>query len=94
MGGLSGPAIRPVALRMVHEVFRAVKIPVVGLGGIMEGEHALQFLIAGASAVQIGTAIFTDPLAPLRVLESLSEYLKEEQISVLELVGSLCLDRN
>ena len=94
MGGLSGPAIRPVALRMVHEVFRAVKIPVVGLGGIMEGEHALQFLIAGASAVQIGTATFTDPLAPLRVLESLGEYLQRERISARELVGSLCLDRN
>ena len=94
MGGLSGPAIRPVALRMVHEVFRAVKIPVVGLGGIMEGEHALQFLIAGASAVQVGTATFTDPLAPLRILESLSEYLLGEQISARELVGSLCMDRN
>ena len=94
VGGLSGPAIRPVALRMVHEVFRAVKIPVVGIGGIMEGEHALQFLIAGASAVQVGTATFTDPLAPLLILNSLSGYLQKERITVQELVGSLCLDGN
>ena len=92
VGGLSGPAIRPVALRMVHEVFRAVKIPVVGIGGIMEGEHALQFLIAGASAVQVGTATFTDPLAPLLVLESLDEYLRRERITARELVGSLRLN--
>jgi len=94
VGGLSGPAIRPVALRMVHEVFRAVKIPVVGIGGIMEGEHALQFLIAGASAVQVGTATFTDPLAPLLILNSLSGYLQKERITVQELVGSLRLDGN
>ncbi len=92
VGGLSGPAIRPVALRMVHEVFRAVKIPVVGIGGIMEGEHALQFLIAGARAVQVGTATFIDPLAPVRVLETLEEYLERERIGVMELVGSLNLE--
>jgi len=90
VGGLSGPAIRPVALRMVHEVFRAVKkIPVVGIGGIMEGEHALQFFLAGASAVQVGTATFIDPLAPLLILESLDEYIQREQIKVRDLVGSV-----
>ncbi len=89
VGGLSGPAIRPVALRMVHEVFRAVKIPVVGIGGIMEGEHALQFFLAGASAVQVGTATFIDPLAPLLILEYLDEYLQREQIKARDLVGSL-----
>jgi len=92
VGGLSGPAIRPVALRMVHEVFRAVGIPVVGIGGIMEGEHALQFLIAGASAVQIGTATFTDPMAPMVILESLDKYLHQERMSARELVGSLRLN--
>lgn len=89
MGGLSGPAIRPVALRMVHEVYKAVRIPVVGIGGIMEGRHALQFLIAGAQAVQVGTATFTDPLAPLRILETLEDYLREERIALPDLVGSL-----
>ncbi|UCF87962.1 MAG: dihydroorotate dehydrogenase [bacterium] len=89
MGGLSGPAIRPVALRMVHEVYNAVRIPVVGIGGIMEGRHALQFLIAGAQAVQVGTATFTDPLAPLRILETLEDYLREERIALPDLVGSL-----
>lgn len=89
MGGLSGPAIRPVALRMVHEAYNAVRIPVVGIGGIMEGRHALQFLIAGAQAVQVGTATFTDPLAPLRILETLEDYLREERIALPDLVGSL-----
>ena len=91
VGGLSGPAIRPVALRMVYEVFKAVKIPVVGIGGIMEGEHALQFLIAGASAVQVGSATFTDPLAPLKIIESLDKHLQREGTTARELVGSLRL---
>jgi dihydroorotate dehydrogenase (NAD+) catalytic subunit len=92
MGGLSGPAIRPVAVRMVHEVYQAVNIPIVGIGGIMEGEHALQFLIAGASAVQVGTATFTDPLAPVLVLEALHDYLQQERLTPGDLVGSLRLD--
>jgi len=92
VGGLSGPAIRPVALRMVHETFRAVRIPVVGIGGIMKGEHALQFLIAGASAVQVGTATFTDPKAPLKILKSMAEFLSGEGISPRELTGSLKYD--
>jgi dihydroorotate dehydrogenase (NAD+) catalytic subunit len=92
MGGLSGPAIRPIALRMVHEVFRAVKIPIVGIGGIMEGQHALQFLIAGASAVQVGTATFIDPLAPLQILQSFNKYLQQERITARDLVGSLRVD--
>ena len=89
VGGLSGPAVRPVALRMVHEVFRSVSIPVVGIGGIMTGEHALKFLIAGAAAVQVGTATFRDPLAPVQVLESVRHYLKREMISARALTGSL-----
>lgn len=91
VGGLSGPAVRPVALRMVHEVFRSVRIPVVGIGGIMEGEHAIKFIIAGASAVQIGTATFTDPMAPLSVLDSLKGYLCREGIAAKELIGTLRL---
>jgi dihydroorotate dehydrogenase (NAD+) catalytic subunit len=91
VGGLSGPAIRPVALRMVYEVYKAVSIPVVGIGGIMSGEHAAQFLIAGASAVQVGTATFTDPHAPLHILEYLEKYLGRDGLSACGLVGSLRL---
>ncbi|MBE7544083.1 MAG: dihydroorotate dehydrogenase [Bryobacteraceae bacterium] len=89
-GGLSGPAIKPVALRMVHEAARAVSIPVIGLGGIASGEDAAEFLIAGASAVQVGTATFWDPHAPLRIAHELEQFLKQEGIaSVRDLVGTL-----
>ena len=67
-GGLSGPAIKPVALRMVWQVAAAVKIPVIGIGGIMNAEDAIEFLIAGASAVQIGTALFKNPMVPLEIM--------------------------
>lgn len=93
-GGLSGPAIKPVALRMVHEVARAVKIPVIGLGGIAAGEDAAEFLIAGASAVQVGTATFWDPRAPLRIARELDRFLQQEKVaSVRELVGTLKWER-
>jgi dihydroorotate dehydrogenase (NAD+) catalytic subunit len=89
-GGLSGPAIKPVALRMVYEAAQAVKIPVIGLGGIASGLDAAEFLIAGASAVQVGTANFWDPAAPVRVANELDQFLKEERIlNVAELVGTL-----
>jgi dihydroorotate dehydrogenase (NAD+) catalytic subunit len=89
-GGLSGPAIKPIALRLVCQAARAVKIPVVGLGGIATGEDAAEFLIAGAQAVQVGTATFWDPRSPLRVAEELDEFLKKQKIlSVRELVGTL-----
>lgn len=91
-GGLSGPAIKPVALRMVYEAAKAVKIPVVGLGGIATGMDAAEFLIAGASAVEVGTANFWDPGAPVRIASELDHFLKEENISsVAELVGTLRL---
>lgn len=89
-GGLSGPAIKPVALRMVHEAARAVKIPVIGLGGIATGEDAAEFLIAGASAVQVGTATFWDPRAPLRIARELDRFLQDQRVSsVREIVGTL-----
>jgi dihydroorotate dehydrogenase (NAD+) catalytic subunit len=89
-GGLSGPAIKPVALRMVHEAARAVKIPVVGLGGIASGEDAAEFIIAGATAVEVGTATFWDPRAPLRIAHELDRFLKKENIaSVRKLTGTL-----
>jgi dihydroorotate dehydrogenase (NAD+) catalytic subunit len=91
-GGLSGPAIKPVALRMVYEAAQAVKIPVIGLGGIASGTDAAEFLIAGASAVEVGTANFWDPVAPVRIANELDQFLKEEKISsVAALIGTLKL---
>jgi len=91
-GGLSGPAIKPIALRLVHQAARAVKIPVVGMGGIATGEDSAEFLIAGATAVEVGTATFWDPAAPLRIARELGAFLKEQKIGhVRELVGTLKL---
>jgi dihydroorotate dehydrogenase (NAD+) catalytic subunit len=91
-GGLSGPAIKPIALRLVYQAARAVKIPIVGLGGIATGTDAAEFLIAGASAVEVGTAIFQDPRAPLRIAEQLAKFLRDENIAnVAKLVGTLQL---
>jgi len=91
-GGLSGPAIKPIAVRMVYEAARAVKIPVIGLGGISQGLDAAEFLIAGASAVEVGTANFWDPTAPLRIARELEQFLEQEGIEhVSNLVGTLKL---
>jgi dihydroorotate dehydrogenase (NAD+) catalytic subunit len=89
-GGLSGPGIKPIALRLVCQAARAVKIPVIGLGGIATGEDAAEFLIAGASAVEVGTATFWDPSSPLRIARELGEFLKKERIAqVSEIVNTL-----
>ncbi|HWQ52762.1 MAG TPA: dihydroorotate dehydrogenase [Bryobacteraceae bacterium] len=89
-GGLSGPAIKPIALRMVYQAAQAVKIPVIGMGGIANGEDAAEFLVAGASAVEVGTASFWDPASPLRIARELSLFLKQEGFAnVRELVGTL-----
>ncbi len=91
-GGLSGPAIKPVALRMVYETCQAVRIPVVGLGGIATGVDAAEFIIAGATAVEVGTANFWDPTAVARITRELDDFLKEESIAqVAELRGTLRL---
>ena len=91
-GGLSGPAIKPIALRLVYQAAQAVKIPVVGLGGISTGTDAAEFLIAGATAVEVGTAIFWDPQAPVRIANELSDFLRREKIGkVGQLVGTLKL---
>ena len=89
-GGLSGPAIKPIALRMVWQVHKAVKIPVVGMGGIMNATDAIEFMLAGASAVQVGTAIFKDPFIPVRIIDGINEYLNYHNFSsVSELIGNL-----
>ena len=89
-GGLSGPAIKPIALRMVWQVSNAVKIPVIGLGGIMNTSDALEFIIAGASAVEIGTALFVEPAIPLKIIKGIEDYMNQNNIrNILELRGSL-----
>ena len=89
-GGLSGPAIKPVALRMVWQVAHAVNIPVIGLGGISTAEDAIQFLMAGASAVQIGTANFIDPTVTIKIIDGLTEWLdRHNHSSVTEIIGCL-----
>lgn len=92
-GGLSGPAIKPIALRMVYQAARAVKIPVVGLGGIATGLDAAEFLIAGATAVEVGTATFWDPRAPLRIARELGQFLKKEKVArAADLIGTLRME--
>jgi dihydroorotate dehydrogenase (NAD+) catalytic subunit len=89
-GGLSGPAIRPITLRMVYQCARAVKIPIIGLGGIVTGEDAVEYFLAGASAIQVGTANFHDPRAPLNVLNGLEKFLKKRGLSsTRDLVGQM-----
>ncbi|MGA1847324.1 dihydroorotate dehydrogenase [Deferribacter abyssi] len=89
-GGLSGPAIKPVAVRMVYEVFKTVNIPIIGIGGIMNYRDVVEFFIAGASAIQVGTANFVDPETTLKIIEDLSKYIEENRINnISELTGSL-----
>ena len=88
-GGLSGPAIKPLAVRMVYQTARAVKIPIIGIGGIATAEDALEFIIAGARAVQIGTANFYSPETALRVAEGIREYCQRKRMHLADLVGAL-----
>jgi dihydroorotate dehydrogenase (NAD+) catalytic subunit len=89
-GGLSGPAIRPLALRMVYQVVKAVKIPVIGMGGIMTGRDALEFLMVGAKAVEVGTANLVDPDATVRVVREMEDFCKKNKISrIEEFIGTL-----
>ena len=91
-GGLSGPAIRPVAVRMVHQVVQTVSVPVIGIGGIVKAMDALEFLIVGAKAVQVGTANFVDPTSMISIIEGIEEFLVEEGIDdIHDLIGSLRL---
>lgn len=89
-GGLSGPAVKPIALRMVWQVAKAVKIPVIGLGGIMNAADAIEFMLAGASAIQIGTANFIDPTVSVKVVDGINDYLDRHGYkSVSEIIGAL-----
>jgi dihydroorotate dehydrogenase (NAD+) catalytic subunit len=91
-GGLSGPAIKPLALRLVYQAARAVRIPVVGMGGIASGEDAAEFMVAGATAVEVGTATFWDPRAPLRIARELAVFLRRERVGAAsDLTGTLKL---
>jgi dihydroorotate dehydrogenase (NAD+) catalytic subunit len=93
MGGLSGPAIRPLIVRMVFQCARVVKIPVIGCGGIMSAADAVEYLLAGAAAVQVGTASFLDPAAMLRVIDGLNEYCERHGVArVGELTGAVRID--
>lgn len=90
VGGLSGPAVKPIALRMVWQVASNVDIPVIGIGGISTAEDALEFLIAGATAIGVGTAVFVDPQAPIKIVEGIGDYLNKHGIeSIDDLIGTL-----
>ena len=89
-GGLSGPCIRPIAVRMVWQVAQAVKVPVIGLGGIMNGRDALEFILAGATAVQVGTANFIDPAVTVKIVDYLEQYLERHKLSsIREIIGGM-----
>jgi dihydroorotate dehydrogenase (NAD+) catalytic subunit len=89
-GGLSGPAVKPIGLRVVYQVARAVKVPIVGMGGIVTGEDAAEYLLAGATAVSVGTANYLEPRAALHVVEQLEGFLKRQKVAdVRELIGGL-----
>ncbi|MEN8190205.1 MAG: dihydroorotate dehydrogenase [Thermodesulfobacteriota bacterium] len=94
IGGLSGPAIKPVALRMVYQVAAAVSIPVIGIGGIETAEDAMEFMVAGATAVQVGTANFVNPAASVEMIDGMADYIRTSDIgSIRELIGSLQINR-
>ncbi|MBO5320449.1 MAG: dihydroorotate dehydrogenase [Ruminococcus sp.] len=90
VGGLSGPAVFPVAVRMVWQVANAVGIPVIGMGGVASGRDAIELMMAGASAVQVGAAIFTDPFAPVKIIEEMNDFLDSKNISsVRDIIGTV-----
>ena len=90
VGGFSGPAVKPVALRMVWQVAQAVEVPVLGMGGITSGTDAVEFLLAGATAVAVGTANFANPCATVDVIDGIIDYCEEQGVSdVNELIGAL-----
>ncbi len=94
MGGLSGPAIKPIAIRMVYQVAQNIKIPIIGMGGIVSGADAIEFLLAGASAVAVGSASFVNPLACIEVLNGIEKYMEKNNINILErIIGKVELNK-
>ena len=90
VGGMSGPAVFPIAVRMVWQTAQAVSIPVIGMGGVSSGADAIEMMMAGASAVQVGAAIFTDPYAPVRIVDEMNDWLDSHNIaSVQEIIGTV-----
>jgi len=90
VGGMSGPAVFPIAVRMVWQVASAVNIPVIGMGGVSSGKDAIELMMAGASAIQVGAAIFTDPFAPIKIIEEMNEFLDSKGISsVRDIIGTV-----
>lgn len=89
-GGLSGPAIKPIAVRMVYQVSKAVKIPIMGMGGIMNGEDAIEFMLAGAKTISIGAGNFVDPYTSIKTIEEIEEYMKKHNIeNIVDIVGKV-----
>ena len=92
VGGLSGPAIRPIAVRLVHEIYKTVKVPVIGIGGIMNADDAIEFILAGASAIQVGTGNFVNPRAAVEIAEGIKKYLVANKLeSIKDIVGQVNL---
>lgn len=90
VGGMSGPAVFPIAVRMVWQTANAVKIPVIGMGGVSSGRDAIELMMAGASAVQVGAAVFSDPFAPIKIIEEMNDFLDSKEISsVRDIIGSV-----
>ncbi len=91
-GGLSGPAVKPIALRMVWQVYNAVKIPIIGLGGIMNAKDAIEFMLVGATAIQVGTANFVDPTISVKIVEGINKYLDKNNFSsVKDIIGGMII---
>jgi dihydroorotate dehydrogenase (NAD+) catalytic subunit len=94
IGGLSGPAIKPVAIRMVWEVYKSVRIPIIGLGGVMTWEDAIEFILAGATAVGVGTALFRNPWVVFEMINGIERYMEAKGIARLdEIRGKVKIDR-
>ena len=89
-GGVSGPCVKPVAVRMVYQAAQAVKIPIIGMGGIQNAEDALEFIMAGATAVSVGTANFTNPYATIEIVEGLEKYMEENKVEDIHGADRLC----
>ncbi|MBE7048819.1 MAG: dihydroorotate dehydrogenase [Ruminococcaceae bacterium] len=93
IGGMSGPCVKPVALRMVYQVYRAVQVPIIGMGGITSGEDAVEFLLAGSTAISVGTANFTDPYACIKIRDGIRQYMQDQTITKIgDLTGGLLLE--